>query len=183
MFQMIRADMKQYRSHGGWYRSTGFWITLLYRFGAWSSGNCPPVIRVPFHILYVFFAIPTRALSHVYIPIKAQIGGGLLLPHPTLIFVSPGSVIGNRCTLFHDVTIGKGTIPGDPRLSDQVVVFTGARVLGGVHIGNGAHIGANSVVVSDVAERATVVVSPARRLMVQRERRSTPARSDSSSSD
>jgi serine O-acetyltransferase len=68
---------------------------------------------------------------------------------------------GRNVMLEHQVTIGaeKGAYPV---LGDNIFIGAGAKILGGVRIGNGAKVGANAVVVDDVPEGATVVGIPAR---------------------
>lgn len=95
------------------------------------------------------------------IPINARIGGGLLLPHPNGIVISPAATIGVNCLLFQQVTIG-ATEAGTPTLGNHVDVGAGAKIVGPVTIGDGARIGANAVVTRDVPAGATVAGIPAR---------------------
>ena len=96
------------------------------------------------------------------IPVNTNaIGGGLLMPHPNGVVVHPDVEIGPNCTLFQQVTLGTGPKPGVPRLGGHVDVGPGARVLGGVVIGEGAVIGANSVVLSDIPPGGVAVGIPA----------------------
>lgn len=97
------------------------------------------------------------------IPLNSRIAGGLLLPHPNGIVVHPESEIGPNCLLFQQVTLG--TVQGSdavPRLGGNVVVGAGAKLLGGIVIGDHALIGANAVVLRDVPPGATAVGIPAR---------------------
>jgi len=96
------------------------------------------------------------------IPINAQLGGGLLMPHPNGIVVHPEAQIGPNCLIFQQVTIGTGTRPGVPRIGGHVDVGAGAKILGGVRIGDHARIGANAVVLDDVPTGATAAGIPAR---------------------
>jgi serine O-acetyltransferase len=97
------------------------------------------------------------------IPLNAQIGGGLMLPHPNGVVIHPGARIGPNCLLFQQVTIGfGGRKPGVPTLGGHVDVGAGAKLLGGITIGDHAIIGANAVVLDDVPPGATAVGIPAR---------------------
>lgn len=98
----------------------------------------------------------------VDIPLGCHIGGGLLMPHPNGIVIHPEAVLGPNCLLFQQVTIGAGPKPGVPRLGGHVDVGAGAKILGGVQIGDHARIGANAVVVDDIPTGATVAGVPAR---------------------
>jgi serine O-acetyltransferase len=95
------------------------------------------------------------------IPLNSRIEGGLLLPHPNGVVVHPDARIGPNCVLFQQVTIGTGPRPGVPSLGGHVDVGPGAKILGGVRIGDHAVIGANAVVLDDVPPNAIAVGVPA----------------------
>ncbi len=92
---------------------------------------------------------------------SSRIAGGLLIPHPNGIVLHPEVVIGPNCLLFQQVTLGTGPRPGVPKLGGNIDVGPGAKILGGVSIGDHAVIGANAVVLHDVAPGAVVVGVPA----------------------
>jgi serine O-acetyltransferase len=100
----------------------------------------------------------------VNISVKAEIGPGLCLVHPTSIMI-PSTTIGDNCLIFHEVTIGSNlTRGGMPKIGNNVDVYVGARILGGITIGDNAKIGANCVVTSNVAANAIVFSAPTRTL-------------------
>lgn len=101
------------------------------------------------------------------IPINAQLGGGLMLPHPLAIVIHPAAVIGPNCLIFQGVTIGTGD-DGSPRIGGHVDIGAGASILGGVTIGDHAKIGANAVVLRDVPAYGVAVGVPARVIEPQR---------------
>jgi serine O-acetyltransferase len=78
------------------------------------------------------------------IPLNSRIGLGLLLPHPTGVVIHPNAKIGPDCLILSCVTIGTGPKPGAPVLGVHVDVGTGAKILGGVQIGDHAVIGAGA---------------------------------------
>lgn len=96
------------------------------------------------------------------IPLNSQIGGGFAIPHPNGIVIHPDARIGPNCLFFQQVTIGMRGTEGVPTVGGHVDIGAGAKVLGGLHIGDHACIGANAVVMSDVPAGATAVGIPAR---------------------
>ena len=79
------------------------------------------------------------------------------LPHGLYgIIVSHRAVIGENCTIFHQVTIGEGK-GGALIIGDNVLIGAGAKIIGNIHVGSGARIGVNAVVVHDVPENGVVV--------------------------
>jgi serine acetyltransferase len=92
-----------------------------------------------------------------------EFGEGLFLPHPFGIVVHARARIGDRVTIYQNVTIGEtNTTPGVPTIGDDVLIGAGAVVLGPVTIGDGAVVGANAVVLTDVPAGGLAVGNPAR---------------------
>lgn len=164
MFETITSDMRHYQNAGGWCLHPGFWAGATYRFGAWCRTLRPSLARFALQVAYKLAVLPWRIFRMVVIPSGTRIGPGLCLHHPGNIEVSDTAEIGADCTLYHDVTIGRGPVPGAPRIGDRVTIFPGARVLGGIAVGDGAEIGANVVVTRDVPAGA-IVVPPAPRVI------------------
>lgn len=99
----------------------------------------------------------------------AQIGVGLRIPHPTSIVIGAKTVIGDNFTIYQNTTIG-GRRTGDvkkgnqPLIGNNVTVFAGAMILGGVHVGDNVIIAANSVLMSDAEENGVYAGTPAKRV-------------------
>jgi serine O-acetyltransferase len=91
------------------------------------------------------------------IPLKCQIGGGLLIPHPNGIVIHPDAKIGVNCLIFQQVTIGALAAKGLPSIGGHVDIGAGAKILGPVRIGAHAKIGANAVILKDIEEGAVAV--------------------------
>ena len=106
-----------------------------------------------------------RGLTGIEIHPAAAIGRGLFIDHGMGVVIGETAVIGKNVTLFQGVTLGgTGKEKGKrhPTLGDNVVVGTGAKVLGNITIGNNSIIGANAVVLRDVPDHSTVVGVPGR---------------------
>ncbi|OGW75873.1 MAG: serine O-acetyltransferase [Omnitrophica bacterium RBG_13_46_9] len=130
-------------------------------------------LGVPF--LPRFISQIARFLTGIEIHPGAQIGEGLFIDHGMGVVIGETSVIGNNVTLFQGVTLGgtgKERGKRHPTLGNNIVVGTGAKVLGNVKIGDNVQIGANAVVINDVPPNSTVVGVPGR--VVKKEGRKIP---------
>jgi serine O-acetyltransferase len=162
MFENLRRDSARYASLGGWFGHPGFWIIAVYRLGVWADSLPNPFLRVPMWVLYRFARLPLRIFNVDLWAGRdgARIGAGLCLIHPTDIMIGSGVDIGEDCLIFHDVTLGTGPVPGVPKIGRNVNIYVGARVLGGVGVGDGCMVGANCVVTRDVPAGSVVVTAP-----------------------
>ncbi len=97
----------------------------------------------------------------------ATIGGGFYVGHIGGVHINPGAVLGRNCDLAHRVTIGASAMgrQGVPVLGDEVYIGTGAALVGKIRIGNGAKIAANTLVMSNIPDGATVMGVPGRVIM------------------
>lgn len=103
------------------------------------------------------------------VPSHADIGRGTRLEHRGVaVVINRKTVVGERCSIGAQVVLGgRGkNKPGAPVIGNDVYLGAGCKVLGSVRIGDGAVIGANSVVLADVPDGATAVGIPARVLPV-----------------
>lgn len=112
-----------------------------------------------------------RALTAIDIHPGARIGRHFFIDHGFTV-IGETAEIGDNVTIYQCVTLG-GTNPSDgvpgkrhPTIGDNVVIGSGAQVLGPILIGEGAKVGANSVVTRDVAPGATMVGIPAKPVLV-----------------
>lgn len=95
------------------------------------------------------------------IPIGSYIEGGLYIAHPTGVTITCGS-IGENASIVALTTIGRRKGGDWPVIGDRVYLGTGAKVIGGIAIGDDVKVGANAVVLDNVPSGATVVGIPAR---------------------
>ncbi len=115
----------------------------------------------------------TRAVTGVEIHPAARIGREFFIDHGSGVVVGETAEIGERVTLYQGVTLGgTGFQRGKrhPTLGNNVTVGSGAKLLGPIAVGDGAKIGANTVVVEDVPPGATVVGNPGHQVKVEGKR-------------
>src|SRR5438067_8254580 len=113
---------------------------------------------VPFAIAYL-----SRAATGVEIHPSARIGDALFIDHGAGVVIGETAEIGDNVTLYQGVTLGgTGFARGKrhPTVDDDVVIGSGAKLLGPIHVGANSKIGANSVVIHDVPPNSTVVGNP-----------------------
>ena len=95
----------------------------------------------------------------------ARFGHGIMLDHATGLVIGETAVVGNRVSILQSVTLGgTGKEDGDrhPKIGDGVLISAGATILGNIYVGEGAKVGAGSVVLQDVPAHTTVAGVPAR---------------------
>ena len=113
-----------------------------------------------------------RFFTGIEIHPGAKIGKNLFIDHGMGVVIGETSEIGNNVTIYHAVTLG-GISPSidserqrhekrHPTIGNDVVIGSGAQIIGPIKIGNGSRIAANAVVVNDVPEGATMVGVPAK---------------------
>lgn len=111
----------------------------------------------------------SRFLTGIEIHPGAKIGKGLFIDHGSGVVIGETSEIGDNVTIYHGVTLGgtgKDKGKRHPTIGNNVIIGTGAKVLGPVNVGDGAKIGANAVVVKDIPKGATAVGVPAKIIKV-----------------
>jgi len=114
--------------------------------------------------LALYFQSLSSEVFGVDIHPAARIGCGILLDHATSFVVGETAIIEDDVSILHEVTLGgTGKLSGDrhPVVRSGVLLGAGAKVLGRVEIGEGAKVGAGSVVLSDVPPHSTVAGVPA----------------------
>ena len=144
----------------------------------------PGVKAVFFHRIANFFSVAkfdliariisqfSRFLTGIEIHPGAKIGKNLFIDHGMGVVIGETSDIGDNVTIYHMVTLGgiapsinsndQRNIKRHPTIEDEVVIGSGAQVLGPVRVGRCAKIGANAVITKDVPEKAVMVGIPAK---------------------
>lgn len=107
----------------------------------------------------------SRQFTGIEIHPGAKIGRGLFIDHGMGVVIGETAEIGDNVILYHGVTLGgtgKNKGKRHPTVGNNVIVGSGAKILGPITIGNGARVGANAVVLKDVPENCTAVGIPAK---------------------
>ena len=157
----------------------------------------PGVKAVFFHRIANFFSVAkldliariisqfSRFLTGIEIHPGAKIGKNLFIDHGMGVVIGETSDIGDNVTIYHMATLG-GIAPSidsdnqrdvkrHPTLKDNVVVGSGAQILGPVVVGKNAKVGANAVVTKDVEENAVMVGIPAKNVgQISKDEKFTP---------
>jgi len=107
-----------------------------------------------------------RRITGIEIHPGAEIGNQLFIDHGMGVVIGETAEIGNNVVMYHGVTLGgiggEKDVKRHPTVGDDVIIGSGAKILGPITIGKGAKIGANSVVLEDIPPFATAVGAPAR---------------------
>ncbi|MGG5401483.1 serine O-acetyltransferase EpsC [Clostridioides difficile] len=107
----------------------------------------------------------SRFMTGIEIHPGAKMGEGILIDHGMGVVIGETAEVGNRVTIYQGATLGatgKDTGKRHPTVGDDVLIGAGTKILGPLNIGSNSKIGANSVVVKDVPNGATVVGIPAK---------------------
>lgn len=132
-----------------------FWIMLFYRVSHFFY----------IHKFYFFARLISqigRRLTLIEIHPGAVIGRNFFIDHGCGIVIGETTIIGDNVTIFHGVTLGGvgGSGKRHPTIGDNVLIGSGAKVLGNIVIGDNSRIGANAVVLKNVDSNSTVVGVP-----------------------
>ncbi len=166
LFSLIKEDFSNVKRNDPALHSTfelffnypGLWALFFYRISHWFYTKKLRFIPRFISAIGMFFTM-------IDIHPGATIGRRVFIDHGVGVVIGETAVVGNDVIIYQQVTLGGVRTSRDkrhPTIGDNVVIGAGAKVLGNINIGNGAKIGANSVVVKDVPMFATAVGIPAR---------------------
>jgi len=128
--------------------------------------------KAGFDLIARIISQTVRFFTGIEIHPGAKIGKNLFIDHGMGVVIGETSEIGNNVTIYHNVTLG-GISPSidserqrhekrHPTIGNDVVIGSGAQIIGPIRVGNNSRIAANAVVVKDVPENATMVGIPAK---------------------
>jgi serine O-acetyltransferase len=136
----------------------GFHALLIYRLSHW-------LWKKEWRLLARWFSNLGRWLTGIEIHPGATIGRNFFIDHGMGVVIGETASIGDDVTIYHGVTLGGvSLVEGNrhPQVGNNVIIGSGAQLLGPIIVGDNARIGSNAVVVKDVPENATMVGVPAR---------------------
>ena len=176
MFKNLKEDVQAFMERDPAARSTleivlcysGYHAVVFYRLShrLWKAD---------FRLLARFISQIGKILTGIEIHPGASIGRRFVIDHGTGVVVGETSIIGDDVTIYHDVTLG-GIAPSvdsgnqvgqkrHPTIESGAIIGSGAAILGPIVVGEGAKVGANSVVTKPVPAGTTAVGVPARIVM------------------
>lgn len=164
--ELLQFWAEDFQAHSRDHSRPGFRAMLVYRFGNYRMHISRPW-RAPLTLVYRALYQYVRNHYGVEVPFSAKIGRRVVFEHQGGIVIHGCTVIGDDCIIRQGVTLGNRHMNEPftaPVLGHRVNVGAGAKVLGGITIGDDANIGANSVVLHDVPAGGTAVGIPARLL-------------------
>jgi serine O-acetyltransferase len=166
LFRNLRADLNAIKERDPAARNklevfllySGFHAVCWYRLAHWFyQHHCFFLARL--------ISQSTKFFTGIEIHPGAQIGRGLMIDHGSGVVIGETTVIGDNCTLYQGVTLGgtgKETGKRHPTLGNNVMVGSGAKVLGPFRVGDNSKIASNAVVLSEIPPNSTAVGVPAR---------------------
>ena len=166
MFNRLRYDISAIRERDPAARSgvevfllySGLHAVIWYRIAHWFFKH---------HLFFIARLLSQTAkwLTGIEIHPGATIGKGLLIDHGSGVVIGETAEIGDNCTIYQGVTLGgtgKDKGKRHPTLGDNVMVGSGAKILGPFKVGSNYKIAANAVVQEEIPENCTAVGVPAR---------------------
>lgn len=158
-FEYISCDYQRNKGN-----AKGLFLVFHYRLANWArySNRLVFFLFIPYLVWYKFFI---EWMMGFEVPCSTRIGKGLMIHHGQGVVVNSDVIMGEYCCLLHQVTIGTaggGDYAKSPVIGDRVYLSVGAKVLGDVKVGDGARIGADTLVLKDIEKHAVVVGNPMR---------------------
>jgi serine O-acetyltransferase len=138
----------------------GLHAIALHRLAHWLHQR-----QVPFFPRFLSHC--SRFLTGIEIHPGAQLGRGVVIDHGMGVVIGETAIVGDGTLIYQGVTLGgtgKETGKRHPTIGSRVVIGAGAKVLGNIHVGDYARIGAGSVVLKDVPANCTAVGIPSRNM-------------------
>lgn len=133
-----------------------FWMRIT----SWYKNK--GTIYKPLYAISYLFHLHYRNKYGVEVPVGLNVGVPFHIAHIPGIIINGNAKIGNNCVIMQNVTIGSTRGKGVPTIGDNVLICSGAKIVGNVIVGNNVVIGANAVVIKDVPDNSVVAGVPAK---------------------
>ena len=175
IFSLVYSDLRAAKDRDPAARSI-VEITLTYSgfHAIFFHRICHFLWTIKLKLLARFLSNFSRILTSIEIHPAASIGEGFFIDHGAGLVIGETSKIGKNVTMYQQVTLGgispsidsasQRNLKRHPTVGDNVIIGSGAQILGPIYIGNDSRIGANAVVLRDVPDNMTYVGVPARKL-------------------
>ena len=149
------------------YIHPGLLAVVVYRYGQWVQFCCRvPVVKQICELLYYLLFMRVRTRLQIEVPRTAAIDGGFRIDHFGGIIINSQFICGKNLTITHGILIGQ-TDSGVPQLGNGVSLGVGAKIIGGITLGDNVMVGAGSVVTKSFSENSVIAGVPARLLRVK----------------
>jgi serine O-acetyltransferase len=160
MLDELRND---YVRHGSSVTDPAFISLLVFRYGKWADSRRHRVARKVANLFYGALKFFVLNVTKIWIPPQTTIGRDFHIIHAEgSLSIHPGTIIGDRVGVMHNVTIGTNMSPGAPIIGNDVFIGVNSTVLGKIRIGDRVRIAANTAVTTDVPSDSVAVGSPAK---------------------
>jgi len=174
LFRLIKSDFLREVEVNNWNYSI---IKLMLSLFILKSFRMIVIFRIGHHFynknkfLWGFYKPIQYILNGLFLtnngielPYTLSVGSGFRIVHPIEIIFTPQSIIGKNCTIFNGVTFGVNHFDrsGYPVVGNNVIIYTGAKIIGKVKIGDNCVVGANSVVTKSIPANSVAGGIPAK---------------------
>ena len=152
-----------YVTHGRRVHNRAVWAMAVYRYGRWVGSLRPSPFKYLLDKAYSGLSVISPVITGVVLDRETQVGKNFHIVHPGMVCIHPHARIGDKVGVMHGVTLGTSpSHTGCPTIGNNVFIGAYATILGGIKIGDGAKIAANSLVICDVPAGATAIGVPAK---------------------
>ncbi len=165
-WKKLRLDLAQYYNGRSklttWLESPQLMSNVVYRFGQYVNFEHRFGLKKLLNLVYLLLNFAVSLMTGIQIWHTVDAGPGLRFAHFGTIVIAKKAVLGHNCIIYHDVTVGQNYDGRTPKIGNEVKIFSGAKVIGGILVGDEAIIGANSLVNKDIPAKSIAVGIPAK---------------------
>jgi serine O-acetyltransferase len=157
---LVKED---FQTHGKNLLSPGFWSVAVHRFGNWRMSIKSKPLRAPMTALYRVAYRGVVAMWGIDLPYNVKVGRRFRLGHHGCMVLGAGE-FGDDVSISHSITVGliRRNQTKVPKIGNRVELGPGVCIVGGIKIGDGCYVGANTVVSRDLPPNSAVLGIPMR---------------------